>query len=220
MNVQKLYKMAAGSGVLGAVLLALSMTTHPMDSAASTQWALSHTMGFVGTVLLLTAAVGLYLFTAERTGIVGLAGLVMLLFSMALFSGLVYFDGLVAPAAGVDAMAFFNRQFQEGGPVGIVLGATAALWIGGWLLLGLASYRADALPRWALITVVLAAIPISGVPVPMPAKLAGAAVFTAGMTGLGYALWRHAGRETAGSSPSGGVGAIEARSPASVQGQG
>lgn len=143
----------SGAALIAAVPLWIAGTLlHPptaelADIVGSSQ-SLSHALDAAAVVLVLIALPGLYAHHAARTGVLGLAGFVlMMLFAAYLVYMLVYEAG---PVAALSADASAERLFEPGGVVrqGELRQLGAPLGIG-TIVYGVALLRAGAYSRWA-----------------------------------------------------------------------
>ena len=164
---------AIGSGLLFALGWVLIFVVG--SDFAVVGWAL-----VISHILALFAVTGVYAFQSEESGVLGLLGFVVSIAAHALIVGLVMADELDPSLAIL-------------GPAGTVGFAVGYLLLGAGT--GLASMRADNLPRWAvllwtlgpLVTVVGLRIPPGTVSIVAPI---GALLFGSGSVGIGVSLWQ------------------------------
>jgi hypothetical protein len=176
--------------VLLDVLESLLFTNLPEAEAASTgAWIIVQGSFILATVFIAMGLVGLYTRQAEQAGTLGLVAFV------------VTFFGAMMAAGSTWSEAFFGAWLAEAAPELLDSDPSGALASGillsyllfalGWLLFGLASLRAGALPRGAAVLLIIGAVlfPVLGaLEIPFAGILYGAAV-----AWMGYALWSSAG---------------------------
>jgi hypothetical protein len=168
---------------------------HPgLDDPANallTRWT-AMSLAFVGLlVLFLWGLTGLYLCQVERAGGLGLAGYLLGFAGTAMFIGAGSVDAFVTPLLTASDRALVAPDGPLlGGGLGKYLMATGLAFALGYLLFGIASFRARVLPRWAALAAGLSA-PILGTSPLQPAavRLAGCVVFGIANMALGWALW-------------------------------
>ena len=164
--------MAAGVSMFLAPIL------HPEDPA-SAAWVPVHLLSFATLIVVLLVLIGVFVRQLPRTGRLGLAGFLAAFVgtSMMLMEGREH---------------LFSHDFGQGTPVGLwQLIATSLVFSVGYILLGVAIYRAGVLPRGAgvLLAVggpIVAFSPPIGI---LAVLVVGHTLFGAGLAWLGYALW-------------------------------
>ena len=167
-----LLAMAAGVSMFLAPIL------HP-DDPASAAWVPVHLLYFATLIVVLLVLIGVFVRQLPRTGRLGLAGFLVAFVgtSMMLMEGREH---------------LFSHDFGQGTPVGLwQLIATSLVFSVGYILLGVAIYRAGVLPRGAgvLLAVggpIVAFSPPIGI---LAVLVVGHTLFGAGLAWLGYALW-------------------------------
>lgn len=167
-----LLAMAAGASTFVAPIL------HPEDPR-NPAWVPVHLLSFATLIVVLLVLVGVFVRQLPRTGRLGLVG-------------------FLAAFAGTSMMLLegrehlFSPDFGQGTPVGLwQLIATSLVFSVGYILLGVAIFRAGLLPRGAgvLLAVggpIVAFSPPIGI---MAVLVVGHTLFGAGLAWLGYALW-------------------------------
>jgi hypothetical protein len=156
----------------------LSPILHP-DDPASAAWVPVHLLSFATLIVVLLVLVGVFVRQFSRSGRLGLAGFLAAFVgtSMMLMEGREH---------------LFSHDFGQGTPVGLwQLVATSLVFSVGYILLGVAVFRAGVLPRGAgvLLAVggpIVAFSPPIGI---MAVLVVGHTLFGAGLAWLGYALW-------------------------------
>ncbi len=167
-----LLAMAAGASTF------LSPILHP-DDPGSAAWVPVHLLSFATLIAVLLVLVGVFVWQLPRSGRLGLAGFLAAFVgtSMMLMEGREH---------------LFSHDFGQGTPVGLwQLIATSLVFSVGYILLGVAIYRAGVLPRGAgvLLAVggpIVAFSPPIGI---LAVLIVGHALFGAGLAWLGYTLF-------------------------------
>jgi len=196
--------MAAGVSIFLAPIL------HPEDPQSAT-WVPAHLLYFVSLVAVLLVLVGVFVRQLPRSGHLGLAGFLTAFVGTALM----LMEGrehLFSPSVGGST------------PAGLwQLVATSFLFSVGYVLLGVAVFRAGVLPRAAGVLLAVGGPLVAfAPPIGIPAVLiVGHALFGAGLAWLGYALWAGAERAPTSRGVSRGPQTsvtTRSRAPASARG--
>ena len=195
MSRTSLFRWSGLANIVAGVITALFWFIHPgLDdprNALLGRWMYTNTGFIILIVLLMWGLTGLYLRQVERSGGLGFAGYVLGFVGLALFVGLGAFDAYVVPVLTADANSLLGDTgaLMRGafGKYAVTTGMTFAL---GYVLFGIATFRAGVFPRWAATCLALSA-PILGLSPLMPAmvRLLGCIVYGAANVWLGYALW-------------------------------
>ncbi len=199
MSSSSLIRLSGLAAVAGGVLLSvgalLSLATESENlsgSATTAPYAFTWLLYLLGAVLLLVGLVGLYVRQSEATGILGLVGFATAFFGQALALGAVWNQLFVAPLLAVEAPRVLDAE-----PTGMLaLGFTLTFLVFlplGWLLFGVASFRARIYPRAAAILLMVGAV-IAGLPIPLTEIVLFVAV-----AWLGFVLFT--GRDEAAQQP-------------------
>ena len=148
----------AGALLLVGALLSLATESENMSVSATTpSYAFSSLLYLLGAVLLLLGLVGLYVRQSEAAGILGLVAFLLAFFGTALALGATWAELFVAPSLAIEA-----PRVLEAEPTGMLaLGFTLTFFVFlplGWLLFGVASYRARIYPRAAAILLMVGAV--------------------------------------------------------------
>ena len=188
--------------VLAGLSLVIQQVFHPAQSAlpaATVIWVLVHTIGYFGLALGLLGLVAVYARQKEQAGKLGLVGFVLAFLGNALTVGAAFLDGYLLPPLLANAPAILGAPPADpgplfGGPAGIVILLSSLIVTVGFVLFGIATWRAGVLPRWAALIVVLSAwFGIAAIFSPAIFS-AGAIVFSIGNAWLGYAVWADPGQ--------------------------
>ena len=169
--------------VAAGVSMLLAPFLHP-DDPRSAAWVPVHFLYFVTLIAVLLVLVEVFVRQRPQTGRLGSAGFLVAFVgtSMMLMEGREH---------------LFSHDFGGATPVGLwQLIATSFVFGLGYVLLGVATFRAGVLPRGAgILLAVGGPIVAFAPPIGIEAVLiAGHALLGAGLAWLGYALWAGAGK--------------------------
>jgi hypothetical protein len=191
----RLIRLAAVALVLSAVTTLLGYAVHPAPELASlttSTWAISHLLLWVGALAGIAGVVGLSLRQREATASLGLIGGALAIAGLMALSGAYFYEALIVPVLASEVPALM-RAFpgeETWGTYRTAVALSGALLGVGFLLLGIAMYRAAMLPRWAAVLATIGAIGAGvGFLLPRPVALLVFAVLGVGLVGLGYGLW-------------------------------
>ncbi len=197
-----LFRLAGLSALLAGICYVLVGIFHPANIPASvitTRWEVVHILACAMSLFGILGLTGIYVRQAEKTGLVGLIGYLLLSFWLLLIMGFSFVEAFVlphvagaAPGFVVSWMGMFNGPAGKFdiGSLSAVWTLTGLLYISGGLLFGLATFRARVLPRWggALLALSTVLAPIgAALPNASQPKLAIPVGIALGW--LGYALW-------------------------------
>ncbi len=200
MSMTKLLRWSGLASILAGVLFALATVLHPpsedVPAIITAAWVPAHDIGWVANLLLLLGLVGLYGRQAEKTGWLGLLGFVLAFIGVTLESGGNFSSVTLMPdlAATVpNALTTLMNRPPFAFPVavvvfGLTLMASCTL---GFLLFGFATLRANVLPRWAGLLLIIGVLLAFGSGVSPLIGLVAAVLFGLGLVWLDYALWSH-----------------------------
>jgi hypothetical protein len=202
-TASNLIRWAGFSAMIAGIFFVLVGMLHPLNilsSVTTSQWAIVHilatAMGFFG----LLGLTGIYARQVEESGWLGLVGYILMSLWLVNLSHFTFIEVFVlpplvtqAPTVVESVLGIFTKSAGE-----INLGALATLYdlngfigymIGGTLL-GIATFRARVLPRWAGALLAMGALlvpfaavlpPVHEAKVTIPGGLA--------LVWLGYSLW-------------------------------
>jgi hypothetical protein len=156
---EKIIRWSGLALAIGGVLASLFWILHPEESVLLTDpagYQTEHILDFVGLLLLIPGLIGLYARLVHRTGWLGFTGFLLTLAALLVLMGISVVDMLIWPAIAQiqpDLILTAEGEFnQSSGP----FAATIALivpfaMIGalGFILLGIAVWRSNTLPKWA-----------------------------------------------------------------------
>jgi hypothetical protein len=131
-----------------------------------TRWQLAHVLGFMGIVVFAAAVAGLAFMVRRRQPRLGLAGGALGLAGLLGLSGVIALDGFTwgalghvsarTPADPATVQAALDEVQNSAWSVPFY--ALGAAWLVGMVLLAIGAMRQHAIPPWAGIAMVLAAI--------------------------------------------------------------
>jgi len=183
---------AAGVLIAGTVAHPDIFETGFAAAARQSFWAPWHAAWLVSTVLSLFGLAGLYACQAGRLGTLGLAGLALAVPGLVLAACAAYVEAFVMPAL---ARAEPGLLDWDGplltSPAIRLSGGLALMWLVGMALVGVATWRADVLPRGAAATLAAGAVTFGAFEGPFVPVLGvvSVVVFAAGHVWLGLAMW-------------------------------
>ena len=185
--------MLAGASFIAADLLSLSISPKfpSSESLGSEPYAIQSVLKLIGAALLLLGLFGLHARQAETAGPLGTAGFLAAFSGTALAVGSFWATAFFAPAmAAMDPVAFDAGE----GPPGRLADAfvvTMATFVLGWMLFGVAAWKARVYPRAAALLLIL------GSPLALGTLLVvgfpTGVFFSAAVVWLGYTLWSEKG---------------------------
>jgi hypothetical protein len=118
------------------------------EQAATTSWTIVSAMFLIGGILLMVGLVALYARQVEEAGVLGLVGFLLAFVWMALVVGAMWTFVFVVPSAAIEAPAFLNAE-STAGPLDLGFMITFMGFTVGWLLFGIATFRAGVFPKLA-----------------------------------------------------------------------
>ena len=174
-----LFRFAGFSAIIAGVIFAGIQPIHPPDILASVttgKWRMIISLKFTMTFLFLISIAGLYIRQAHKIGWVGLIGAILLSLSWALQSGFVFAELLILPPLAdvspdfvISALGLGNGHpgNMDIGAISTVYVVVGICYLVGGILFGIATFRANILPRWpamllsvtALVTPTAALLP-------------------------------------------------------------
>ena len=196
----------AGLAAMGAGIIYIAIQAiHPLDvlsSVTTTQWATTHYLSIVMDLLAMLGIAGLYARQVEKSGWLGFAGYLLFSLFWAFSVALHFIEAFISPVVATVAPRFVEGLLAmvAGHASEINLGALPTVYgllIGvvgyvlGGLLFGIATVRANVLPRWAgglLAIGTLLPVLLSSV-VQHPFDRIFAVPVGLALAWLGYSLW-------------------------------
>ena len=187
--------------VAGVSYVVVGMFHQPniVSSVTTTQWAIVHAIATAMCFFFLLGVTGLYARQAEKAGWLGLAGFLLLSLWAVITVTFTLVEVSILPKLATEAPALaegFLRIFNssagktEFGVLANLWTLTGPLYILGGLLLGIATFRAGILPRWAAVLLAIGTVlaPIAALLPPEHEPKVAVPVGIA-LAWLGYALW-------------------------------
>jgi hypothetical protein len=194
MSNSTLFRLSGISLVLGGLLGAVAVALHPSNMIDPVNIPV-HLALYSAVMLIALGLPGLYVRQAERSGVVGLIGTVVLFF------GLVFADPIhsvleftVVPVLAADPA---TRPLLDGPPPGLMgpLMIAVPVLLIGLIVTAISSVRAGIFPRWpaalgfAAVVMVVAGFALSGPgPSESPVSEIGPALLYLTMAAFGYVL--------------------------------
>jgi hypothetical protein len=180
-----------GFGVTPSLLLPTNASL--VDWVQDPQWFVLNLAALVMALLLPLALVALYAAQADALGNVGLAGFVLAFFGSLLYLGLQFDEAFVWPILGEEApslLALQGPMFSDPNFMGAYL-AMGLIFILGWIVFGVATYRAGVLSRTggALLAAGMAVFG-AGNMVPVVVRGIGSVAAAVALALLARSLWR------------------------------
>lgn len=170
-------------GVLFIIADSLSLlligNSNYTESATTVTFIAQQMLFLPAAVLLLGGLVGLYARQSEAAGRLGLLAFLVAFVGTALLVGLFFTQAFLVPYLAAEFPEVLNAGEQ--GLVAVGFGMTFMVFPVGWLLFGIATFRARVYPRVAAILLVIGAV-ITFVPVPLTTTVLGAAVAWLGLS--------------------------------------
>jgi len=184
--------------IVSSIMLVISTALHPniFESSLSKVvldtpwWTAIHILLFISTVLALLGVAGLYLAKVEKTGVLGLVGFLMAFVGLIAMAAVALIEAFVMPALATSTPAALSWDGQFFTNVTYLGGALGVCYLAGFVLLGVATFRAGIFSRWAALLLavgtLLSAI-FEGPFVPF-LGIASVLVLAVGQAWLGYEL--------------------------------
>jgi hypothetical protein len=192
----------AAAAVAGAIFIGVQINHPPADVAhiVTTEMAVRETAKTVMTVLALAGFTGMFLRSRHRFGILGLAGYLLLSVGyLALFAIQAIVACVLPTVAGSDPgyvqdvldAAMGGSPAGDIGGMQVLIDVSAAGYMLGGLLFGIALFRAAFLARWASALLAVATVSTAALAV-LPESFSRPMAVPTGvaMIGLGVSLWR------------------------------
>lgn len=193
-------RMLGAAVIVAGVAMAVAGLLHPEDSAAGMVvplWGPVHTVFYLALFVLLLGIVRVYAIALPQWGWFGLVGFVLFALGLVGFEGVMFLEASVMPVlASSDATRGLTEMSGAlmAGPLGMWFLFIAVTFSLGAILFGLMLLKVRELPRWA--GPLLVAAPLIAFEPPVPLWLAKVAlvVFSVGVVGLGWGVWKLAER--------------------------
>jgi hypothetical protein len=202
-TASKLIRWAGLATMVAGICYVIVGLFHPpniLSSVTTSQWAIVHVLACAMCFFGILGMAGLYARQAEKSGWLGLAGFVLFSLWCAFILGFSFVETVILPPLATEAPKFVDGFLGMLNSTGseIDLGVlptiwllTAPLYILGGLLVGIATFRAGILPRWAagLLAVGTTLGPVAAALLPLAYQPKVAVPVGIALAWLGYALW-------------------------------
>jgi hypothetical protein len=202
-TASKLIRWAGLSAVVGGTLFVGMQPIHPpeiLSSVTTGTWALVHYVGVAMCLLNLVGIAGIYARQVEESGWFGLAGFVLFSLMWVLTAAFQFAEAFILPLLAAAAPRFVVGflGITSGSPSEVSLGILPALYsltsvfyLLGGVLLGIATFRAGVLPRWAGGGLAVATVAPLALSLLLPHEFIRLAAVPIGvaLVWLGYVLW-------------------------------
>ena len=201
-TASSLIRWAGLSAMVAGICFVVLGLLHPpnvLSSVTTTQWAIVHVVAIAMCFFGILGLAGLYARQAEKTGWLGLAGLLLLSLWFALILGFSFVETFILPPLAAETPKFvdgflgmFTSTASEVnlGALPSIWTLTAPLYMLGGLLFGIATFRAGILPRWpAGLLAVAALLTPAAALLPHAIQRYAAIPVALAIAWLGYALW-------------------------------
>ncbi len=202
-TTSNLIRWAGLSAVVGGTLFVAMQPIHPpeiLSSVTTPAWAIVHYVGIAMCLLNLLGITGIYARQAQQAGWLGLAGFLLFGLMWALTASFQFAEALILPLLATEAPRFAVGflGITSGSPSEVSLGilpavysATSVLYLFGGVLLGIATFRAGVLPRWAGGGLAVATVAPLALSLLLPHEFIRLAAVPIGvaLVWLGCALW-------------------------------
>lgn len=195
---------AAGLCAAGAGLLFIAVQiNHPQldaDFATTTEFTVRQGMKTAMALLALAGITGMYLSQVKRMGVLGLIGYLVFGAGYLIMMSIEVMGAVVLPALARSNPGYVNDVFAAAtgghpvGDIGLMLPlslASAATYLAGGLIFGIALFRTNVLSRWAAALLAVGAVATMAIPLLPQINQRLFAIPTAvALIGLGWSLWR------------------------------
>jgi hypothetical protein len=202
LTASKLIRFSGLAAMLAGILFIVIQPLHPADilsSVTTGRWAAVHYLSIAMCLCGLLGIAGIYARQVEEAGWLGLAGYLMFSLFYAFTMSFQFIEAFISPLLPTEAPKLVESllALPSGAAGEMNLGALEAvftlvgvLYLLGGLLFGIATFRADILPRWAagLFAVGGIAGALATTLLPHPLDRLAAVPMGVGLAWLGYAL--------------------------------
>jgi hypothetical protein len=202
LTAEKVIRWSGLAAIAAGVIFIVIQPIHPPDELASVStstWALIQTLKFSMGLLGLIGLTGIFARQVEESGWLGLAGYLLLSGFYALTTVFAFIEAYVAPVLVVDAPKFidnilglaFGNYSPNIGAIGGFYAVAGIMFLLGGLLLGIATFRAGVLPRWAGALLIFGAVspPVLSIFITHPANRLLSAPISLALIWLGYSVF-------------------------------
>jgi hypothetical protein len=202
-TASNLIRLAGLSAVAAGVLFVVVQIIHPIDQLASVttaRWPIVHYASFSMCVFGLFGLTGIYARQAEKAGWLGMAGYLLFSVFYMFTAAFQFVEALISPVLATEApryvegflgMVTGHASEISLGALPSVNGINGLLYMAGSLALGIATFRARVLPRWAALLLAVSG-PLAAVITTLfghPIDRLAAVPMGVALVGLGLAVW-------------------------------
>lgn len=188
MSARTLVRLTAVALMAAAVLFAVGVprAAPPPDVTVVPQLL---AVGF--GLLLLVGVAGLYARQHRQAGLLGLVGVALIVVGTVFMTSFSFVGAFLLPVLAEGAPELLQRfPEDEWQPLLAVNLASRVAFAAGWVLFGIAAWRAGVLPRWSIAAAAAAAVlQIGYLVLPPPVGVAVLILLALGVFGLGWGLW-------------------------------
>jgi hypothetical protein len=217
MTANNLIRGAGVSAMAAGILFIGIQLIHPSDvlsSVTTNRWAIVHILGIAMSLFALFGVAGLYVRQVREAGWLGLAGYVLFSLFWALTLVFQFIEAFISPVLATESPAYVEGLLgipsghaspTDLGALPEIYAVTGGLYVLGGVLLGIATFRAGILPRWAGgLLAAGAVLPLVLASLPHPLDRTFAVPMGLALAWLGYALWAERREHAAASVPDSG----------------
>ena len=151
---------------------------------------MAHGLHTLAGVVALFGLIGLYVRQMDESGKLGLIAFIVAFVGSALFAGLGMITEFIVSVVADEAPELFDKggAMEDPGKLPIIP-LTIIIFIVGFILMGIATFRARVLPCLPSVTLIIGII-LFFPPLPWPIPVIGSVLFGASLAWMGYELWR------------------------------
>jgi len=196
-----LSRSAGISAVVAGLLFVVIQPIHPHDTLASVTtnvWATIHYLTLAMALLFVVGTAGIYARQVKEAGWLGLAGVLALSLGLLITAAFVFVEAFIEPllvssspevVEGLLGIIGGHAPHTDLGALPAIYSISGALFLGGCVLFGIATFRARVLPRWAAALFAFGVVVSAPVSAALQAPRLTAVPIGLGLAWLGYALW-------------------------------
>ena len=196
--ISKLIHISGLSNILGALLLLVSWCSFGLflweelsgqnftGLVTHSYWMPINIVLLVSTLLLLFGLLGLYLKQPEKSGLLGMIGLLLSFISVAWYTCITYYETFLWPVIASQAPDLFPAVgfSPTNTPLTVAFWLSGLIWGLGYIIFGITTIRSGHIPKWAGIIFCGGAVIFGLGMVPMVRSI-GVFLFSAGLIRLG-----------------------------------
>lgn len=182
------------AGLMYMVTQIVHPVEHDLEAIASNAWAVAHYFSFAFGIFAILGMVGIYVKQAKEAGWLGLAGFVLFMGALIFIASFGFLEAFVMPFLVDEAPQYVETVYEifDGGSgpgaIGAMYNLNALLYLGGGILFGIATVRANVFPRWAALVFTVGSLGSLAGAISEGAGRASTFVLGAGLVSLGVIL--------------------------------